>query len=163
VLAAGGVVLLATRGSHAGVQLYGVLLALIPAAKRVGTSFRAPEALAIGMIAGTFLVLPAGVVEGGLALLRPSVLGACLGVAILSSLIPYTLELITLRRMRTASFGLLMSLEPAVAALAGVVVLGQRLTLVLFVALVLVVVASIGTTVSGSSVSGERGNMPRDP
>ena len=115
------------------------------------------------MIVGTYLVLPAGLVEGGSALLRPSVLGACLGVAILSSLIPYTLELITLRRMRTASFGLLMSLEPAVAALAGVVVLGQRLTLVLVVALVVVVVASIGTTVIGSSVSGEPGNMPRDP
>ena len=84
-------------------------------------------------------------------------------VAMLSSLIPYTLELITLRRMRAASFGLLMSLEPAVAALAGVVVLGQQLTFVLVAALVLVVGASVGTTITGRSVSGEAGDVPRDP
>lgn len=172
VLAAGGVVLLATRGSHAGVHLTGVLLALIPAAcwacyillaKRVGTSFGALEALAIGMIVGTLVVLTPGIVQGGMALLRPSVLGACLGVAVLSSLVPYSLELIALRRMTTGAFGLLMSLEPAVAALAGLIVLGQHFTFVLATALVLVVVASIGTTVTGRSVSGEGRDVPPEP
>jgi inner membrane transporter RhtA len=169
LLAAGGVVLLATRGSHAGVHLTGVLLALIPAAcwgcyillaKQVGKSFGALEALSIGMLVGSLLVLPAGIVEGGTALLRPSVLGACLGVAMLSSLVPYTLELIALRRMSTAVFGLLMSLEPAVAALAGVILLGQRLTLVLAAALLLVVSASVGSSVTGRSVCGEGGEVP---
>jgi inner membrane transporter RhtA len=169
LLAAGGVVLLATRGSHAGVHLTGVLLALIPAAcwatyillaKQVGRSFRAIDALAVGCLVGSLLVLPAGVTEGGAALLRPSVLGACLGVAMLSSLVPYTLELVALRRLSTHVFGLLMSLEPAVAALAGVIVLGQRLTLVLVVALLLVVAASVGTTVFGRSVSGETAEVP---
>ena len=157
-LAAAGVVLLATRGSSEGVQLVGVVLALVAAscwalyillAKRVGTNFGALEALAIGMSFGTLLVLPAGVVEGGSALFSPGVLGACLGVAVLSSLIPYTLELVALRRLSTAVFGLLMSLEPAVAALAGVVVLGQHLTTALVVALVLVVAASAGATLTG--------------
>jgi inner membrane transporter RhtA len=83
-----------------------------------------------------------------------------LGVAMLSSLVPYTLEVIALRRMSTAVFGLLMSLEPAVAALAGVILLGQRLTLVLAAALLLVVSASVGSSVTGRSVSGEGGEVP---
>ena len=169
VLAAGGVVLISTRGSHAGVQLSGVLLALVPAAcwasyillaKRVGTSFGALEALAIGMAVGTFLVLPAGILEGGSALLQPAVIGTCLAVATMSSLIPYTLELVALRRLSTAVFGLLMSVEPAVAAVAGVIVLGQHLTPVLIVALLMVVIASIGTSVTGRSVSGATGDVP---
>ncbi|MCW2596002.1 MAG: Inner rane transporter RhtA [Jatrophihabitans sp.] len=172
-LAAAGVVLLALRGGHAGVHLLGVLLALVAAtcwglyillAKRVGTSFGALEALAIGMAVGTFLVLPAGIVDGGTTLLRPGVIAACLGVAMLSSLIPYTLELIALRRLTTAVFGLLMSLEPAVAALAGVIVLGQSLTAVLAVALVMVVVASVGATLTGRSVPGDVADArPPDP
>ncbi len=157
LLAAAGVSLLALRGASAGVHAMGVLLALVAAScwagyilltKQVGTTFAATEALAIGMSVGTFLVLPAGIVEGGSTLWHPGVLGACLGVAMLSSLIPYTLELIALRRLSTAVFGLLMSLEPAVAALAGVVVLGQSLTAVLAIALVMVVAASAGTTLT---------------
>ncbi|MEO9137521.1 MAG: EamA family transporter [Jatrophihabitans sp.] len=155
VLAGGGVVLLALHGGDADVHAAGVLLALVAAscwalyillAKKVGKSFGALEALALGTAVGTFLVLPAGLVEGGAALLRPSVLASCLGVAMLSSLIPYTLELVALRRLSTAIFGLLMSLEPAVAALAGVIVLGESPTLVLGVALVMVATASIGAT-----------------
>jgi inner membrane transporter RhtA len=81
----------------------------------------------------------------------------------LSSLIPYTLEFVALRRLSTAVFGLLMSLEPAVAALAGVIVLGQHLTSVLVVALVMVVVASIGSSVTGRSVAGETRPEPPVP
>lgn len=158
LLAAGGVVLLALRGGHAGVHTIGVLLALVAAtcwalyillAKQVGTTFGALEALAVGMAVGTLLVLPAGLIEGGSALLRPGVLAACLGVAVLSSLIPYTLELVALRRLSTAMFGLLMSIEPAVAALAGVIVLGESVTAVLAIALAMVVGASVGATLVG--------------
>jgi inner membrane transporter RhtA len=67
-------------------------------------------------------------------------------VAMLSSVIPYSLELMALRRMAAATFGLLMSLEPAVAALAGVVVLGQNLHLRMVIALLMVIAASVGTT-----------------
>lgn len=157
LLAGSGVVLLATRGDQAGVHLLGILLALVAAAcwatyillaKQVGKSFGAAEALAIGMGIGTFLVLPAGIIEGGSALLQPGVIGACFGVAMLSSLIPYTLELVALRRLSTAVFGLLMSLEPAVAALAGVLVLSQPLTGALLIALVMVVAASVGSTLT---------------
>ena len=156
-LAAGGVVLLAARGGAHGVHPAGVLLALVAAscwagyillAKQVGRSFGAVEALAIGMAVGTLLVAPAGIVQGGTILLHPGVLAACFGVAMLSSLVPYTLELVALRRLTTAVFGLLMSLEPAMAALAGVVVLGEHLTGVLTIALAMVIAASVGTTLS---------------
>jgi inner membrane transporter RhtA len=156
-LAAGGVVLLAVRGGHHGVHAAGVVLALVAAAcwagsilmsQRVGAVFAQLDGLAIALGVGTFLVIPAGIVEGGDALLRPSVVAGGLGVALLSSLIPYSLELTALRRLTAYRFGLLMSLEPAVAALAGVIVLGEALTTVLAVALVMVVAASVGTTLT---------------
>jgi inner membrane transporter RhtA len=156
-LAAGGVVLLALRGGHHGVHATGVLLALVAAAcwaayillsQRVGASFAQLDGLAIALGVGAVLVIPVGVVQGGDALLRPSVIGVGLGVALLSSLIPYSLEITALRRLTSYRFGLLMSLEPAVAALAGVIVLGQALTIVLAIALVMVVAASLGTTLT---------------
>jgi inner membrane transporter RhtA len=157
-LAGAGVALLATRGGHTGVHLAGVLLALVAAAcwagyillaKRVGSSFAQLDGLAIALGFGGLLVIPVGVAQGGDALLRPEILAGGLGVALLSSLIPYSLEIVALRRLRAAAFGLLMSLEPAMAALAGVLVLGQPVTAVLGVSLVLVVVASVGTTLTG--------------
>ncbi|GAB2478403.1 EamA family transporter [Jatrophihabitans fulvus] len=163
VLAGGGVALLATRGGDDGVTLLGVLLALVAAscwgtyillAKRVGTSFGALEALALGMVAGSVLVAPAGVIEGGTDLLQPGVLASCLGVAMLSSLVPYSLELVALRRLSTAVFGLLMALEPAAAALAGVIVLGEPVTVALAVAMTMVVAAGAGSTLAGRDRSG---------
>jgi inner membrane transporter RhtA len=157
LLAGAGVVLLAARGGHSGVHATGVVLALGTAAcwacyillsKRVGAAFDRLDGLAIALAVGSLLVIPAGVVEGGSAVLQPAVLAGGLGVALLSSLIPYSLEIMALRRLPAATFGLLMSLEPAVAALAGVVVLGQSVTAVLAVALVLVVTASVGNTLT---------------
>ena len=166
VLAAGGVVLLALRGGHHGVHAAGVLLALVAAgcwaayillSKRVGAAFAQLDGLAIALGIGALLVIPAGVVEGGSALGRPEVLGGGLAVALLSSLIPYSLELMALRTLSAYRFGLLMSLEPGVAALAGVIVLGQSLTAILAVALVMVVAASVGTTITARRV------QPRPP
>jgi inner membrane transporter RhtA len=157
VLAAAGVVLLALRGGHHGIHAFGIVLALLAAAgwasyillsQRVGRRYAQLDGLAIAFGIGVVVVVPPGIVEGGGALLHPEVLAGGLGVALLSSLIPYSLELMALRRIEAGRFGLLMSLEPAVAALAGVLVLGQRLTLVLAIALVLVVTASVGTTLT---------------
>jgi inner membrane transporter RhtA len=88
------------------------------------------------------------------------VLAGGLAVALLSSLIPYSLEIVALRRLKASTFGLLMSLEPAFAALAGVIVLSQHLTGILLIALVMVVTASVGTTVTGRAV-GSAGNEPQ--
>jgi inner membrane transporter RhtA len=160
LLAAAGVLLLALRGNHHGVTTAGVLLALgagacwagyILTSKRVGTTFSTMDGLSIALCFGTLVALPAGIVEGGTALGRPSVLLGGLGIALLSSIIPYSLELTALRRLRAATFGLLMSLSPAVAALAGVITLGQHLSGVLLAALGLVVVASVGTSLTSRS------------
>jgi inner membrane transporter RhtA len=157
VLAAGGVVLLALRGAQHGVHPAGVALALVAAAcwaayillsQRVGATFAQLDGLAIALAVGTLLVIPAGIAQGGTALLDPRVLAGGLAVALLSSLIPYSLEIMALRDLSASAFGLLMSLEPAVAALAGVIILGQPLTPVLSVALVMVVTASVGTTLT---------------
>ena len=157
LLAAAGVLMLAFAGNHHGVTRVGVLLALLAGAcwagyivtsKRVGTTFSTRDGLALALCCGTLVALPAGIIEGGSALGRPSVLAGGLGVALLSSIIPYSLELTALRRLSAAAFGLLMSLSPAVAALAGVITLGQHLSAILLIALALVVAASVGTSVS---------------
>ena len=157
LLAGGGVVLLALRGGHHGVHAAGVVLALVAAtcwalyillAQRVGRTFAQLDGLAIALGIGTLVALPAGIIEGGGTLLQPHVIAGGLGVAVLSSVIPYSLELMALRSLTAYRFGLLMSLEPAVAALAGVIVLGQSLTAILALAVVMVVAASVGNTLT---------------
>jgi inner membrane transporter RhtA len=157
VLAGGGVVLLALHGDSGDVTVAGVLLALCAGAcwagyilisQRVGKTWAQLDGLALALCIGTLVVIPAGVIEGGSALLRPSLIAGGAAIAILSSILPYSFELIALRRLRAATFGLLMSLEPAVAALAGVLILGQPLHLVTTVAIVMVVIASVGTTLT---------------
>ena len=92
-----------------------------------GAAFPGGSGLALAMAVGALVVLPAGVLGAGGALGAPDLLGAALVVALASSVLPYSLELEALRRLPAAVFGVLMSLEPAVAALAGFVVLGQAL------------------------------------
>lgn len=102
--------------------------------------------LALGMVLAAAVAAPIGIVEGGTALLEPRVLAVGFGVAVLSSVIPYSLELEALRRMPPKVFGVLMSLEPAVAALVGLVMLGEVLRPIQWVAVLLVVAASVGAT-----------------
>lgn len=162
LLAGGGVALLALRGDSKDITTAGVLLALAAAlcwagyilvSQRVGRGWAQVDGLAFALVIGTLVVIPAGIAQGGTALLRPSVIAGGAGVAVLSSIMPYSLELIALRRLRAATFGLLMSLEPAVAALAGMLLLGQPLRLVTLIAIVMVVAASIGTTVTSRTTS----------
>jgi inner membrane transporter RhtA len=156
-LAATGVGLLAGNAFSGSLSLTGVALAVLAgacwaayiiASKRVGASFSGLEGLSIALCVATVLVLPAGLIQGGHALVTPVVLGGGLVVALMSSLIPYSLEITALRSLSAQAFGLLMSLEPAAAALAGVVVLGQGVGLRTAAAIVLVVAASVGTTFS---------------
>jgi len=173
VLAGGGVALLALGGgSHQSLDPVGLLLAALAGAfwagyillsQRVGSSFAGLDGLAIALTFGTILVIPPGIVEGGSALLRPGVLFGGFWVAVLSSLIPYSLEITALRRLSAAGFGLLMSLEPAFAALAGVLVLSQRLHLRTLAALAMVVIASAGTTIDANrSAAGRRARDHQD-
>ena len=126
----------------------GFWAAYILLSARVGQAFPGGQGLALAMVVGAVLLLPAGVVAGGEALLDPELLAIAAGVAMLSSAIPYSLELEALRRLPAGTFGVLMSMEPAVAALVGFFALDQGLAARELVAIGLVVVASAGATAS---------------
>jgi inner membrane transporter RhtA len=161
VLAAAGILLLADPGGGS-VDGLGVLFALTAAvcwaayihlSQRTGRAFPGGSGLALAMVVGALVVAPAGFIQGGGALAEPDLLGSALVVALASSVLPYSLELEALRRLPAAVFGVLMSLEPAVAALAGLVVLGQDLGARELLAIAMVVVASAGATLrSGAAV-----------
>jgi inner membrane transporter RhtA len=111
-----------------------------------GRRFTGSTGLALASVVGTMAVLPLGIAQGGSALLRPEPLLIAAGVGLLSSVIPYTLELEALRRMPPRVFGILMSLEPAVAALVGVVALGEFLQAREWAAIGCVILACAGAT-----------------
>jgi inner membrane transporter RhtA len=151
-MAASGIALLAP-GIGGGLDAVGVLFALAAGAlwgvyillgARVGKAFSGPTGLVLAMAVGAFVALPLGIVSAGSSLLEPALLAAGLGVAVLSSAIPWSLELEALRRLPTHVFSVLMSLEPAIGALVGFVVLGERLGIRAVTAIALVVIASAG-------------------
>jgi inner membrane transporter RhtA len=153
ILAALGVLLLSGGGGH--LSAAGVAYAAVAAAcwaayillsQRVGRAVPGLSGLAVALGVGAILTMPYGLVAGGTALLRPAVLGKGVAVALLSSVVPYSLELSALRRLRAATFGVLMSLEPAMAALSGLLFLGQHLRAREWLAVVAVMLASVGAT-----------------
>lgn len=154
VLAAVGVALLGF--SPGPLDLVGVGFALLAGvgwasyivmSSRVGrSSWRGVSGLAVSSLAATAVMTGPAIAEAGGVLWRPHVLAIGAAVGLLSSVIPYTLELIALRRIPTAVFGILMSLEPAMAALFGLLLLGEGLTAIEMVAMGCVVIASIGAT-----------------
>jgi inner membrane transporter RhtA len=118
--------------------------AYIVLSARVGRSFAGGQGLALAMALATVLLLGPGIADGGEELLEPGLLAAGFAVAMLSSAIPYSLELEALRRLAQGTFGVLMSLEPAVAATVGFLILDQGLAARETLAIALVVVASAG-------------------
>jgi inner membrane transporter RhtA len=138
-LAGTGVALLAHGGTAAtghGDAAAGIAFALLAGlswaayillSRATGQRFPGSTGLAIAMLVSAVVITPVGVAAGGKALLRPGILAAGLGIGLLSSIIPYSLELEALRRIPPRVFGIWMSLEPAVAALVGLLLLGQAL------------------------------------
>ena len=152
VLAAAGVVLL-SPGVGQSVEALGVAFALLAGAfwgtyivtsARVGQAFEGGHGLALAMTVGAVVMLPVGVVSGGSALLRPELLAVGLAVALLSTALPYSLELEALRRLPAGTVGVLMSMQPAVAVVVGLVALDQGLTATELLAVGLIVIASAG-------------------
>jgi len=155
MLAAGGVALLMMgegRGDH---NVVGYLFALaagtcwglyILVSAALGRHTTEGNGLALGMVVAALVAVPFGVLDSGRALLQPWVLVAGLGVALLSSVLPYSVELEALRKMPPRLFGILMSLEPAMAALIGLVVLQESLRWSQWIAVLCVVAASAGAT-----------------
>ncbi|HWO64195.1 MAG TPA: EamA family transporter [Umezawaea sp.] len=153
LLAAGGVLLL--TNADGGLELTGVLFALLAGvcwaayillAAALGSQSSDGQGLALAMVCGGLVVLPFGLADAGTSLFHPLVLISGLGVALLSSVVPYSLELEALRTIPPSVFGILMSLEPAMAALTGLVVLGEELHPVQWTAVCCVVLASVGAT-----------------
>ncbi|MGW1404525.1 EamA family transporter [Streptomyces sp. NPDC002403] len=111
---------------------------------RTGRRFPQADGLALAMVVAALLSLPLGIVESGSKLIVPSTVGLGAAVALLSSVLPYTLELMALRRLPAPTFAILMSLEPAIAATAGFLILDQALTTTDALAIALVIGASMG-------------------
>ncbi len=165
-LAAAGVALLGLQDGGS-VPLRGLLLALlaglfwagyIVSSARVGRALPGLDGLAGALLVGALLALPFGAAGAGRAVADGWALVAGVGVALLSSVVPYACELTALRTMPTRVFGVLMSLEPAAAAVAGLLVLDQHLGGRELVALVLVSLASVGVTLGQRA---ERRAQPR--
>jgi inner membrane transporter RhtA len=155
VLAAAGIVLLADPGGGGGIDTLGLVFAMVAGvcwamyivlAARAGPRFRGADGVAVAMVVAALIPLGPGIAEAGTNLLQPEFLAIGVAVGFLSSAVPYTLETEALRRIPRHVFSVLMSLEPAVAALAGFVILGQSLHAREVVAIGLVVAASAGAS-----------------
>lgn len=165
VLAAAGILLLAPLGAFGGMDLdpLGVAFALLAGclwasyiflSARTGSAFPGGTGLVIALCIGTVVLAPVGIAGAGSALLDPKLLLAGFGVAMLSSAIPFSLELEALRKIPARIFGVLMSLEPAMAALAGFVLLGERLGVRAVMAVLFVTIAAAGASLFGRQFGG---------
>jgi inner membrane transporter RhtA len=161
LLAAIGVAVLGLSGGGS-VNLAGVLFALVAGAcwaayillsASTGRRWPGLDGLALASVIATVLLTPAAVGTGGSDLLDPWILLVGAAVGLLSSVIPYSCELVALRSLRPSVFSILMSLEPAAAALAGIVVLQEFLSPGQWVAMACIVVASVGATRSARTVA----------
>lgn len=158
-LALAGVLLLSGVGPGTEIpDLAGVLFALAAAgmwacyillSRQAGRSFPGIQGLALAMVVGSVLAAPFGIVSGGAALLQPRVLLVGVAVALMSSALPYALELAALRRLPAETFSILVSMAPAVAALVGWLVLGQGMGPGEIAGMGLVIVASAAAVQSG--------------
>jgi inner membrane transporter RhtA len=120
--------------------------AYILLAKRMLQDWPIGSGLAVSLSVAAVLLAPFGIAGGGAELLDPAVLATGLAVALLGSVLPFTLELAALRKLSTATFGILLSLEPVVAALVGAVALSQVPGAIEWLAILCVVVASAGAS-----------------
>ncbi|MGN6518160.1 MAG: EamA family transporter [Dokdonella sp.] len=156
LVVAGLLMLLPVRGEAQALDPLGVALALaagvgwvlyIVLGRRAGISYGA-DAVTLGTSIGALLAVPIGFAHAGAELLSPARLPFAVGVAVLSSALPYTLEMVALTRLPSRTFGTLLSLEPALAAAAGAAFLGERLDELQWLAIAAIVAAAAGTALS---------------
>lgn len=148
----GLLLLLPLRGSARALDPVGVVYMLIAAigwalyivfGPKAGAAFGA-DAVTLGIAIGALVAVPAGFMHAGHALLAPSLLPLGLGVAVLSSILPYSLEMIALTRLPARTFSILVSLEPVIAALVGASFLGEHLSSMQWLAITAIMMASAG-------------------
>ncbi|AOT10353.1 EamA family transporter [Pseudoalteromonas luteoviolacea] len=140
-----------------GLDPIGVILALTAGAcwagyiifgKKTGSQGSGGMAVALGMSVAAIAVVPYGIISQGSALLNWSLIPLGIAIALLSSALPYTLEMIALKNIPAQGFSIMVSLEPAIAALAGLLILGELLTIWQWTAILLVIAASVGSSIS---------------
>lgn len=161
-LAAIGVAVLGLSGGSGSLNVLGVVFALVAGAcwaayillsAQVGRRWSGLDGLAVASVVAALLLTPAAVGIGGSDLLDPRILMIGALVGLLSSVIPYSCEMVALRTMKPSVFSILMSLEPAAAALAGILVLDEFLTGEQWLAMLFIIVASVGATRSQRTVA----------
>lgn len=159
-IAAAGIALIAPWTNN-GIDLIGVLLALLAGGfwaayillgGKISKIMKGGDAVAIGMLAATIFILPFGIFSGGFVNLTPKLLGLGTALALLSSAIPFTLEMKALRQLPARTFSILMSLEPAVASICGLIFLQEYLSFKQTLAVAAVVIASAGSTLTARRV-----------
>ncbi|HMI04584.1 MAG TPA: DMT family transporter [Pedobacter sp.] len=156
LLAAAGIAFIAPWNEKS-IDLVGALLALlaggfwagyIVVGRRTSKIMDGGQAVTIGMIFATMIVLPFGIASGALGNFTPIMILSGTALALLSSAIPFTLEMNAMRKIPAQTFSILMSLEPAVAAICGLIFLHERLSFYEWMAVALVVIASAGATLT---------------
>lgn len=155
LLACAGIILIVPWQNN-GVDILGLALAMLAGlfwafyiimGGKVSKAVKKGDALSVGMCIATFVILPVGILTGDLNVLNGHLLLLGSGVALLSSAIPFTLDLIALGKLPSKTFSILMSLQPAFAALSGLVFLREYLTFNQWASIFCVIMASIGATV----------------
>jgi len=158
VCAVSGLALLLPLGNTARLDPVGVAFALaagvcwalyIVFGQAAGAAMHGGTAVALGMSIAAVIVVPVGVISAGRSLLSWDAARAAIGIAILSSALPYSLEMYALKRMPAQVFGVLMSIEPAIGALSGLVFLSEKLSSLQCVGIAFIMVASTGSTLIG--------------
>lgn len=156
LLAAIGIVLIAPWSNN-GIDLLGVLFALLAGAlwaayivlgTKVSKIMKGGDAVATGMLFASILIVPFGILENGLTNLTPTFLYLGIALALLSSAIPFTLEMKALAQLPARTFSILMSLEPAAASIFAFIFLQEHLAFNEILAVVFVVIASVGSTIT---------------
>jgi inner membrane transporter RhtA len=139
-----------------GIDPVGALFALgaggcwavyIVSGQKAGTAHGA-QSVALGSLISAVLVLPVGILKSPPTFFSASILLPGIGVAVLSTALPYLLDMVALTRLPTRTFGVLMSIEPAIGALTGLLFLGEKLSAFQWIAITLIILASIGVTAS---------------
>ncbi|AKJ98185.1 MULTISPECIES: threonine/homoserine exporter RhtA [Pseudomonas] len=155
----GLLLLIPTGASSAGIDLVGAGYALgagvcwalyILFGQKAGADHGVQTA-ALGVVIAALFVAPIGIVHAGAALLTPSLIPVAIGVAVLSTALPYTLEMVAMTRMPARTFGTLMSIEPAIAAMSGFLFLQEFLSLAQWSAIACIILASVGATLTMDS------------
>ncbi|NOU50029.1 DMT family transporter [Pseudoalteromonas sp. JBTF-M23] len=158
-----GIILLLPDMSAAdGLDPIGVILALVAGAcwagyilfgKKTGNQGTGGATVALGMSVAAIAVVPLGVASQGSALLNWELIPLGIMIGVLSSALPYSLEMVALRNMPAQGFSIMMSLEPAIAALAGFIILGELLSIWQWLAISMVIIASVGSSVASSKAN----------